>query len=85
LIDEHGIVRWLQRSTQSTETLELLQAALAQTRRQLRQRLRLASGAGAPAAQSFSRAELAASLLSALALTFGEGEAQRSKRAGLDK
>lgn len=73
LIDEQGIVRWLQRSTQSAETLELLQVALAQTRRQLRQRLRLASGAGAPASLGFSRAELAASLLSAFTGTFGAG------------
>ena len=79
LLDEQGIVCWLQRSTQGPTTLELLQTALAQTRRQLRQQLRLASGARAPAAQAFSLAELTASLRIAFAATFGEGEAEQGK------
>jgi hypothetical protein len=74
-VDEHGIVRWLQRSARGEAALELLHAALEHARQRLQRQQRLASGARAP---TFSRPQLTTALLEAMAATFGAGEARTS-------
>jgi hypothetical protein len=79
VVDEHGIVRWLQRAAQGEAALELLPAALGQARQHLQRLQRLASGARALA---FSPAQLTAGLIDAMAATFGTGEGRGASPDG---